>query len=191
MPQNNNTKRYRNWPPQDPPMFWATFAAFVAVCVYAAFTYLQVQETREANGIAQQALFFANRPYVMWESYVTNLSSELPGRQEWRISAVVRNFGKTQAVDVIGKICDPQIRGNTSQPSFRDCPISEKVDQITIIGPEQDIAITGPAITTQDFDDITKGHKLLYIYGDIRYSDNVTHHIWATRFCHQVQIQLV
>lgn len=186
---NSNTKN-KWWMPHDVPMLVMTILGTLVVLAYCSYTKDLVEETQIANGIAQKAVFLANRPYVMWNTYVINENSELPGRHEWRISAAVHNFGKTPAVDVIGKICDPRIRQDVAQPSFNDCPISEKIDQITIIGPEQTTNITGPAITDEEFTAIVRGQRLLYIYGDIRYSDGVTHHIWATRFCHQVQIQL-
>ena len=163
----------------------------IVVAVYTYYAREQVKETREANGIAQQALFFANRPYVMWDTYVTNQTSELSGKTEWRISASVHNFGKTPAIDVVGKICDPIIRQDINQPSFKNCPISENIDRLTIVGPEQTTNITGPALSDEEFTAVSRGQRLLYIYGDIRYSDGVSHKTWATRFCHQVQITLV
>jgi hypothetical protein len=171
-------------------MFWATFAAFIAVCVYAYFAWEQVQETHEANRIANNAFFAANRPYVMLAGYVPNMISELPGKREWRISAEVHNFGKTPAIDSTGKICDPKITQSVSPPSFNECKISELVQTAGIIGPDQFTNITGPTITEQDFEEIMRGQKLLYIYGDLRYRDNVTHDVWATRFCHQIKISL-
>jgi hypothetical protein len=127
----------------------------------------------------------------MWMDYVLNPISELPGQRQWRISSEVRNFGKTPAIDVIGKICDPQMTQSVTPPSFKECHISEAVDSAGIIGPDQPTNITGPAITEQDFEEIRWGQKLLYIYGDLRYRDNVTHEVWATRFCHQVKIALI
>jgi hypothetical protein len=193
-PAMNNTDRpYRknNWTPYEIASMGISAIGIVVVSFYTYYAREQVKQTRAANDIAQQALFWANRPYVMWVGYVLNPISELPGQRQWRISPEVRNFGKTPAIDAIGKICDPQMTQSVTPPAFKECHISEAVDSAGIIGPDQPTNITGPAITDQDLEEIRRGQKLLYIYGDLRYRDNVTHEVWATRFCHQVKIALI
>src|SRR6202043_3481076 len=98
-----------NWTPYE---IFSLVISAIGIVVVAAYTYYareQVKQTRSANDIAQQALFAANRPYVMLVGYVPNLISELPNKREWRISAEVHNFGKTPAIESIGRIFDPEM----------------------------------------------------------------------------------
>jgi amino acid transporter len=97
MPNGNNPDQNRRWPPKDQPMFWITAATFIAVCVYAFLTNQQVNESRTANEIANKAFYTSNRPYVMWTDYSLPIRVNDPAGKlkEWRISPVVKNFGKT------------------------------------------------------------------------------------------------
>src|SRR2546423_1319825 len=117
MTDRNTTKTKSHWwPPKDTPMFLATVAAFLAVCVYSAFTYYQVAESRKANDIAERAFFTANRPYVMWTGYAALRVQDPSKPKSWRISPVIKNFGKTPATSVVMTICDPVTRPNGNPP---------------------------------------------------------------------------
>lgn len=186
MAQDRNTKKNRNWPPNDPPMFWVTFAAFVAVCVYAYFTWQEVQETHTANEIANNAFFAANRPYIMWAGYNPARAIDSAGKpQGWRMSVTFRNAGKTPAIDLVAKVCDPKYRPNRVPPKL-DCIISDAGSPTTVIGPDQPLMVAGPPIDDQTFDEIRHGNKVMYLFGQVTYRDKVTNKLWTTRFCHSV-----
>ena len=194
--QNGPSKRgdgqlkWLGWPPKDRPMFLVTTAAFLAVCVYAFFTYQQVTQSQRANNIADRAFFTVNIPYVIWASgeaarIIPPNTSEVTG---YGIFNEVKNFGRTPATRVTMQYCDPIVRDNSTQPVFT-CSVSQVPQrESNVIGPEQQLAFSGPIIPPQTFTNTYTGATFLYLFGYLLYHDDLlgeeTH---MTRFCHRVQ----
>jgi hypothetical protein len=163
------------WPPKDPPMFWITVAAFVAVCIYAAFAKQQVIETRKANEIADKAFFTANRPYLMWvDSTATPIAAPAsPEVTGWFIGSDFRNLGKTPATRALVQFCDPIVRPNSTPPIFT-CTISETRGRFDdVFGPDQQRAVVGPRIESALIVDTFTEKRFLYVFGYMTYHDNL------------------
>jgi hypothetical protein len=151
------------WPPKDRPIFWVTTAAFLAVCVYAAFTKQQVSESQKANDIADKAFFTVNRPYVMWVQDRPVGVVVPAGAPGWQIFSTFVNYGKTPATNMELQFCDLIIRPNPTQPIFT-CTISEAPPRdIGIIGPGQQQLMTGPVITDREIFNDTFNEKRFFI----------------------------
>jgi hypothetical protein len=182
-------QRTKHWPPKDPPMFWVSFATFLvtfatlgAVLIYVYYTRLQVDATNIGN-------YITNRPYVMWVAY-------LPVRIEqkkWAISVQIENFGKTPAIELKTRMCDPIIRDNPEQPSLKCTEAyTPNPNNSTVLGPTQRKTWGGTLVDDDTFNATGNatgsGKKFLYVLGLLTYRDGLNpEKQHETRFCHRIE----
>jgi hypothetical protein len=167
-------------------MFLVTFAAFVAVCVYAGFTYLQVCESRKGNDLANKAFIIINRPYLVWTADYPVGITDKGVIKEWGIRISVKNFGKTPAVNTVLKICDPIIRNDNMEPNF-SCVLSTAPSLAdAVIGPDQEVSFFGTRLSDETYSETMNDTKFVYVFGYLTYKDNMTNDTHRTRFCHRI-----
>lgn len=169
--------------------------ASAVVAIYA-LSYLshQVDESHQANTIADKAFYVANRPYVMFVSLqpnsVNEQTTDASGKTitrivQWRISPTWRNFGKTPAININPKLCNPIIMPNDVRPIFT-CTVTEASQGLSVLGPEQSVTALEQSIDDQTYTSTMKG-TYIYILGSITYSDELipgASHV--TRFCYRL-----
>jgi hypothetical protein len=126
-----------------------------------------VAESHQANEISKNSFYTANRPYVMFVAIqpqpITEPSTDASGNVttkiiQWRLSPTWRNFGKTPAVNILPKICEPIIRPNAVKPVFA-CTVTEANAGTSVLGPEQQVSAVGTSIDDQTFTDTMSGNK--------------------------------
>lgn len=184
---NGNPRKHRHWPPRDPPMFWATVAAFLGVCAYTWYAREQVNKSNEANEIADRNSYVTNRPYLMYDR-VNPVAVVDPGQpiKEWRIGPVFTNYGSTAADNVTFHLCNPITTHTTATPNF-ECKFADKAMQSPPVGPRQPAFVLGAPVNVEDYDSTESGKTFLYIFGYVTYTDQLKPgRLHQTRFCSRV-----
>jgi hypothetical protein len=168
-------------------MFWVMLATLVVVLVYTGAAISQVLKTQAANEIAQDGIYIANRPYVMFDTLSPiNQTDEKEKLSFYRLGPNWMNFGNTPAANTTFYICDPIVTDSPAQPNLV-CNISEKAIPSGPLGPKQQWHVVGVSIKPDDYDATQFGNRHIFVFGYVIYTDGLRpDKLHQTRFCQQV-----
>jgi hypothetical protein len=164
---------------------------------YACTTQAQLNEARRANNTAYNALESvrenARLDQRAWVGPVGFSKSKIIPGAEVKMGVVIRNYGKTPALQLRGKIAGKSLaKGEEFIPSYEYDENITHVDSISTLFPNVSTSYdtSGKILDATQIESLRREENVLYVYGMVGYEDifGVSH---CTTFCTRLRNDLV